>query len=87
MNDNTMNDELKAYDHQVTTTNFILNNPRCLITSDPGTGKTRSVLDAFTQRGGKMLVLAPLSILEAAWADEKWAGIWLGRLASTSSKT
>ena len=70
MNDNTMNDELKAYDHQVTTTNFILNNPRCLITSDPGTGKTRSVLDAFTQRGGKMLVLAPLSILEAAWADD-----------------
>ena len=65
-----MNDELKAYDHQVTTTNFILNNPRCLITSDPGTGKTRSVLDAFVQRGGKMLVLAPLSILEAAWADD-----------------
>jgi len=65
-----MNDELKAYDHQVTTTNFIINNPRCLITSDPGTGKTRSVLDAFVQRGGKMLVLAPLSILEAAWADD-----------------
>tara|TARA_R100000781_G_C4077572_1_gene126621 strand:+ start:392 stop:1750 length:1359 start_codon:yes stop_codon:yes gene_type:complete len=70
MNDITMNDELKAYDHQVVTTNFILNNPRCLITSDPGTGKTRSVLDAFVQRGGKMLVLAPLSILEAAWVDD-----------------
>ena len=65
-----MNDELKAYDHQVTTTDFILNNPRCLITSDPGTGKTRSVLDAFVKRPGKMLVLAPLSILEAAWADD-----------------
>lgn len=65
-----MNDELKAYDHQVTTTDFILNNPRCLITSDPGTGKTRSVLDAFAKRKGKMLVLAPLSILEAAWADD-----------------
>ena len=51
-----MNDELKAYDHQVTTTDFILNNPRCLITSDPGTGKTRSVLDAFVKRPGKMLV-------------------------------
>ena len=65
-----MNDELKQYEHQVVTTDFILNNPRCLITSDPGTGKTRAVLDAFVQRGKKMLVLAPLSILEAAWGDD-----------------
>ena len=65
-----MNDELKQYEHQIVTTDFILNNPRCLITSDPGTGKTRAVLDAFVKRGGKMLVLAPLSILEAAWADD-----------------
>jgi len=60
----------KAYAHQTETTNFILNTPKCLITSDPGTGKTRAVLDAFVKRGGKMLVLAPLSILEAAWADD-----------------
>ena len=59
-----------AYAHQTETTNFILNTPNCLITSDPGTGKTRAVLDAFVQRGGKMLVLAPLSILEAALGDE-----------------
>ena len=59
-----------AYAHQTETTNFILNTPNCLITSDPGTGKTRAVLDAFVQRGGKMLVLAPLSILEAAWGDD-----------------
>jgi len=65
-----MNDELKQYEHQIVTTDFILNNPRCLITSDPGTGKTRAVLDAFIKRGGKMLVLAPLSILEAAWGDD-----------------
>ena len=65
-----MNDELRPYEHQVVTTDFILNTPRCLITSDPGTGKTRAVLDAFANRGGKMLVLAPLSILEPAWADD-----------------
>lgn len=60
----------EAYAHQKETTDFILNSPKCLITSDPGTGKTRAVLDAFVQRGGKMLVLAPLSILEAAWGDD-----------------
>ena len=59
---------MEAFAHQVTTTDHILKYPRCLITSDPGTGKTRSVIDAFTQRGGKMLVLAPLSILQASWA-------------------
>lgn len=58
------------YAHQSATTNFILSNPKCLITSDPGTGKTRAVLDAFAKRGSKMLVLAPLSILEAAWVDD-----------------
>ena len=59
-----------AYAHQSATTDFIISNPKCLITSDPGTGKTRAVLDAFAKRGGKMLVLAPLSILEAAWVDD-----------------
>ena len=54
---------LKAFKHQTDTTDFILANPRVLITSDPGTGKTRGA-DAYTQRcAGCMLVLAPLSIL------------------------
>lgn len=60
----------KAYEHQTVTTNFILSTPRCLITSDPGTGKTRSVLDAITNQPGKTLVIAPLSILEASWAED-----------------
>ena len=59
-----------AYSHQVDTTKFIIDNPRCLITSDPGTGKTRAVLDAHSLIEGKTLVLAPLSILEAAWVDD-----------------
>ena len=58
------------YSHQVDTTNFVIENPRCLITSDPGTGKTRAVLDAHVSLGGKTLVLAPLSILEAAWVED-----------------
>ena len=61
---------LKPFAHQAHTTRHILDNPRCLITSDPGTGKTRSVLDALTERGARTLVLAPLSILEASWGDD-----------------
>ena len=61
---------LKAFAHQKATTAFIQKNPKCLITSDPGTGKTRAVLDAHVILGGKTLVLAPLSILEAAWAED-----------------
>lgn len=61
----------KPFEHQAATTQFILDNPRVLITSDPGTGKTRSVLDAYAQRrDGKLLVLAPLSILAASWGDD-----------------
>ena len=65
-----MNDIPVAYDHQKTTTDFIVSNPKCLITSDPGTGKTRAVLDAHAALGGRTLVLAPLSILEAAWVED-----------------
>lgn len=77
---------LKAFDHQTTTTDFITKQPYCLITSDPGTGKTRSVLDAFVKlkkkrskllvmehilkKRSRLLVLAPLSILQASWGDD-----------------
>ncbi len=61
----------EAFEHQKETTVFILKNPRVLITSDPGTGKTRSVLDAYAQRKNKrMLVIAPLSILQPSWGDD-----------------
>ena len=61
----------EPFEHQSATTAFILEQDRCLITSDPGTGKTRSVIDAYAQRqSGRMLVLAPLSILEASWGDD-----------------
>ena len=68
-----MNDECNIpapYAHQKSTTDFIVNTKTCLVTSDPGTGKTRAVLDAHAILGGKTLVLAPLSILEAAWGED-----------------
>lgn len=67
------------YDHQAITVKHLLANDRSLDTSDPGTGKTRSHLEAFSRRkaegrANKMLVLGTLSILETAWADDcaKW---------------
>jgi len=69
----------QLYAHQAYTADFVANNPRVFITSDTGTGKTRSVLEGYRQlkaeKGvGRMLVLGPLSILKPAWADdiEKW---------------
>ena len=64
---------LRAFSHQKATTAFIQNKSKCLITSDPGTGKTRSVLDAYEsgkKDKGRLLVIAPLSILEASWTED-----------------
>lgn len=68
------------YQHQADTAEFIAQAESCaFVTSDTGTGKTRSVLEGFkalkTERGfRRMLVLGPLSILKPAWADDvrKW---------------
>lgn len=64
-----------AFDHQVATTKFVYDNPRVFITSDPGTGKTRSIIDAFStllaeNPAARLLVLAPLSIVQASWGDD-----------------
>lgn len=63
------------YEHQVAARDFKVANPRVLDTSDPGTGKTRSTLDAFSalKDAGEvdyLLVLAPLSILQPSWAED-----------------
>ncbi len=58
------------FEHQTVTSDFWAKNALTFDTSDPGTGKTRSVLDGFDKsRGGagRMLVIAPLSILEVSW--------------------
>lgn len=67
---------LPPFAHQKVTSEFLIDHPRAIVSSDPGTGKTRSVADAFadlrkkTPATGRMLVLAPLSILEVSWADD-----------------
>lgn len=67
------------FDHQAKTVDHLLANDRSLDLSDPGTGKTRSHLEAFSRRkaaglANKMVVLGTLSILETAWAADvaKW---------------
>ena len=62
---------MQLYSHQEFTADFIRQNDRVFITSDPGTGKTGSVLTGYARRKqGRMLVLAPLSILQSAWVDD-----------------
>jgi len=67
---------LPLYEHQQQTVDFLTKAPRALITSDPGTGKTRAVLERYYQARinkesyGRMLVLAPLSILKPSWGDD-----------------
>ena len=39
--------------------------------SDPGTGKTRAAIESFVEQGqGRALIVAPKSLLEAAWAED-----------------
>ena len=54
---------------------FGVKHNRVFNASDPGTGKTRGTLEAFARRknlgvANRLLVVAPLSILEAAWGDD-----------------
>lgn len=64
----------KLYAHQTDDIEFELSNQRVFDTSDAGTGKTRSRLEAFSKRRTKgakcALVLAPKSILRAAWEND-----------------
>lgn len=72
---------MQLFDHQEHTAQFLVDVPRAWVQSDPGTGKTISTLEAFRRfraagGTGRMLVLAPLSILQPSWADDiaKWLG-------------
>ena len=62
------------FSHQDTTKQFGILTPRVFDTSDAGTGKTRAWLEVLVQRkkllGGKVLILAPKTILKNAWADD-----------------
>lgn len=66
--------ELPLFDHQAAAIERMLEQPRMLDASDAGTGKTRTAIEVIRQRAvaqsGQTLVLAPKSILEAAWAND-----------------
>jgi SNF2 family DNA or RNA helicase len=62
----------ELYAHQRETAEFLRMTPKAFVTSSPGTGKTRSVLEAFSKapERGRMLVLAPKSILQPSWGND-----------------
>jgi len=66
---------IPRFSHQDLTVGFHAANNRIFDTSDPGTGKTRSCLDAFDEAlsanpKARALVLAPKSTLESAWLND-----------------
>jgi SNF2 family DNA or RNA helicase len=65
---------LDQFKHQAASIEFFRHQKRGLDLSDAGTGKTRTQIDLFNERraaGGKCaLVIAPKSLLEAAWGDD-----------------
>lgn len=70
------------FDHQKKDVAFELKHDAVFDTSDPGTGKTRTRLEAFSQRRAKgagcLLVIAPKSLLRSAWErDCKTFTPWL----------
>ena len=62
------------YDNQTETRGHLLENTCTYDASDPGTGKTRSEMEAWAARrragGGCLLVLCPKSIMQVAWGDD-----------------
>jgi SNF2 family DNA or RNA helicase len=69
------NPDHKPFDHQVKTTEFLLRNKRAFVLSDVGTGKTLCALwatDILLSLGKikKVLIITPLSTVEAVWAKE-----------------
>lgn len=65
---------LELFAHQRESIEFIRTRSRVFDASDPGTGKTRVAIESFNERrlrgGGAALVLAPKSLLNAAWAAD-----------------
>jgi len=65
----------KPFEHQLTTILFLLRNKRAYVFNGLGSGKTASAIWAYdilryTNKVKRMLVIAPLSILETVWLEE-----------------
>ena len=58
------------WEHQSRDIQTMLSTPETFNMSDPGTGKTRVVIEAIRQLGLPTLILAPKSILQCAWGND-----------------
>lgn len=58
------------FKHQKETADFIVPKPSTFVTSTPGTGKTRSLLEVHSQTPHKTLVISPKTIMEPAWGQD-----------------
>ena len=65
-----MTEALPLYTHQKQDIDFCLSNPYVFNASDCGTGKTRTCIETVRQLKLPTLVLAPKSILRAAWEED-----------------
>jgi SNF2 family DNA or RNA helicase len=79
----------KLYDHQIETIEFLKSHNEVFDTSDPGTGKTRAHIESFAydhKRGHPAaLVIAPKSLLKAAWVNDVRAfAPWLETSVATA---
>jgi SNF2 family DNA or RNA helicase len=61
---------LELYDHQKQSIEFFENQRRTFDASDPGTGKTRVILQLLKDRGHTALVVCPKTLMETAWVDD-----------------
>ena len=58
------------WEHQTRDIQTMMASPETFNMSDPGTGKTRVVIEAIRQLGLPTLILAPKSILQCAWGND-----------------
>lgn len=65
-----MTDLPPLWEHQARDIERYLRDPSLFNLSDPGTGKTRTCIEAIDRLGIPALVCAPKSILQCAWGDD-----------------
>ena len=66
---------IKPFEHQKTTVEFLISNPKAFCFNEQGTGKTASVIwatDYLMKVGAikRVLVVCPLSIMRSAWQQD-----------------
>jgi len=60
----------ELFEHQKRGIGIALREPRWGFWWEPGCGKTRLIVEAMKEIGGRCLIVAPLSILSSVWEEE-----------------